>query len=45
MTEDSWEFGISGGMGYSFNENLSSEIRIDNFDNADNFSIGLQFEF
>jgi len=44
-TEDSWEFGLGVGAGYSFNSSTSLEASYEQFDGTDVLSIGLKFDF
>ncbi|MGL4939209.1 outer membrane protein [Shewanella sp.] len=44
-TEDSWEFGVGGGVGYRFSQVTSAELSYEQFDGIDVFSVGLKFNF
>lgn len=44
-TEDSWEFGIGGGLGYKFNESTSAEFMYEQWDGVDVLSFGVKFDF
>ncbi|MCW8833077.1 MAG: porin family protein [Colwellia sp.] len=44
-TEDSWEFGLGGGVGYKFNETTSAEFIYEQFDGTDVLSFGVKFDF
>ncbi len=45
VTDDSWELGIGGGAGYSFNKTTSAEVMYEYFDGTDAISLGLKFNF
>lgn len=45
VTEDSWEFGVGGGVGYRFTQLISAELSYEQFDGTDVFSVGLKFNF
>ena len=44
-TEDSWELGVGGGVGYNFTKTASAEVMYEQFDGTDVFSLGLKFNF
>lgn len=44
-TDDSWEFGLGVGAGYSFNSSTSLETSYEQFDGTDALSVGLKFNF
>lgn len=44
-TDDSWEFGVGGGVGYNFTKTASAEVMYEQFDGTDVFSLGLKFNF
>ncbi|MGL5358635.1 MAG: outer membrane protein [Shewanella sp.] len=44
-TEDSWEFGVGGGVGYRFSQVTSAELSYEQFDGVDVLSVGLKFNF
>lgn len=44
-TEDSWEFGVGGGIGYNFSKTTSAEVTYEQFDGTDAFSVGLKINF
>ena len=44
-TEDSWEFGLGGGVGYSLSATTSAEFIYEQFDGTDVVSFGLKFNF
>lgn len=44
-TEDSWEFGLGVGAGYSFTSSTSLEASYEQFDGTDVLSVGLNFDF
>ncbi|MGL4613904.1 MAG: outer membrane beta-barrel protein [Shewanella sp.] len=44
-TEDSWEFGVGGGIGYRFSPVTSAELSYEQFDGIDVLSVGLKFNF
>lgn len=45
VTEDSWEFGFGGGVGYKFNESTSAEFMYEQYDGVDVLSFGVKFDF
>lgn len=44
-TDDSWEFGFGGGVGYQFNESTSAELMYEQYDGTDVLSVGVKFDF
>jgi hypothetical protein len=44
-TEDSWEFGFGGGVGYKFNESTSAEFMYEQYDGVDILSFGVKLDF
>ncbi len=44
-TEDDWEFGLGGGLGYQFNEAAALEVSLEQFDGSDLLSLGIKFAF
>ncbi len=44
-TDDSWEFGFGGGVGYKFNETTSAEFMYEQYDGTDVLSLGVKFNF
>lgn len=44
-SDDSWEFGIGGGIGYQVIDKLSAELSYEQFDGTDTFGIGIKFDF
>lgn len=44
-SDDSWEFGVGGGLGYNFTQTVSAEVSYEQFDGTDVVSIGLKFGF
>ncbi|MDH1627182.1 outer membrane protein [Shewanella xiamenensis] len=44
-TEDSWEFGVGGGVGYRFSQLTSVELSYEQFDGVDVLSVGFKFHF
>lgn len=45
VTEDSWEFGFGGGIGYKFSHYFATEFSYEQFDGADMLSLGVKFSF
>lgn len=43
ITEDSWEFGFGGGIGYNLSKTASAEVMYEQFDGTDAVSFGLKF--
>lgn len=44
-SDDSWEFGVGGGVGYQFNKKVAAELRYEQFDGVDVLSFGVNFRF
>ncbi|XOV88908.1 MAG: outer membrane beta-barrel protein [Pseudomonadota bacterium] len=44
-SEDAWEFGLGGGMGYNFSDRLGAELGYESFDGTNVISAGLRFQF
>ncbi|MFY8273291.1 outer membrane protein [Pseudoalteromonas sp. SSDWG2] len=44
-TEDEWEFGLGGGLGYNFSNGVAAELSYEQFDGVDVVSFGLKFDF
>lgn len=45
VSEDSWEFGIGGGLGYQFTQKTAAEVSYEQFDGADVLSFSVKFAF
>lgn len=45
MTDDNWEFGIGGGVGYRLNKKISVEASYENYDDNDLLSVGFKYAF
>jgi len=43
VTDDSWEFGVGGGLGYKFSEVISAEFLYEQFDGTDVLGLGFKF--
>jgi len=44
-TDDEWEFGVGGGIGYNFADTTSAELSYEQYDGTNALSIGLKFDF
>ncbi len=44
-TEDEWEFGLGGGIGYNFSNNMAAELSYEQFDGVDVVSLAVKFDF
>lgn len=44
ITEDSWEFGLGVGLGYSFNNSTSIDFMYEQHDGTDAIGLGLKFD-
>ena len=44
-SEDEWEFGVGGGVGYKFSEKTSGELSYETYDGADVIGIAVKFSF
>lgn len=44
-SEDAWEFGVGGGLGYQVSDSTSAEISYETFDGTDFISAALRFAF
>lgn len=45
VSDDSWELGVGGGVGYQFNKTLAAELSYEQFDGTDMLSVGVKFNF
>jgi len=45
ISDDSWEFGFGGGVGYSFNKTIGVEAVYESFDGTDVMSLGLKYSY
>ncbi|WAJ69188.1 outer membrane beta-barrel protein [Catenovulum adriaticum] len=45
VTEDEWEFGLGGGIGYQMTDAMSAEFMYEQYDDADLMSFGVKFSF
>lgn len=45
VSEDSWEFGVGGGLGYHFTEKTAAEVSYEQFDGADVLNFSIKFAF
>ncbi len=44
-SEDSNEFGLGGGIGYSFNESISTELMFETYEDLNALTVGVKFSF
>ena len=44
-TDDEWEFGVGGGIGYNFGATTSAEFSYEQYDGIDAITLGLKFDF
>ncbi|MEM6514005.1 MAG: outer membrane beta-barrel protein [Pseudomonadota bacterium] len=44
-SEDDWEFGVGGGVGYKFSDKAWGELSYETYDGTDVFSIGFKVPF
>ncbi|WP_143870664.1 outer membrane beta-barrel protein [Catenovulum sediminis] len=44
-SEDEWEFGIGGGIGFDVNESTSAEFSYEHYDGTDALSVGIKVDF
>lgn len=44
-SEDEWEFGLGGGIGYQMTQAMSAEFMFEQYDDADLMSFGVKFAF
>ena len=44
-SDDSWELGFGGGVGYQFNESTSAEFIYEQYDGTDVLTLGVKVEF
>ncbi|WP_017444203.1 outer membrane beta-barrel protein [Gayadomonas joobiniege] len=44
-TEDDWEFGLGGGLGYNFSSQAAVEFQYEQYDGTDVLSFGLKVDF
>lgn len=44
-TDDEWEFGVGGGIGYNFGATTSAELSYEQYDGTDALTLGLKFDF
>ena len=45
VSEDDWEFGVGGGAGYKFTEQLWGELGYETYDGTDAWGIGFKYAF
>ncbi|MEO2266159.1 outer membrane beta-barrel protein [Pseudoalteromonas sp. YIC-656] len=45
LSEDEWEFGLGGGIGYNFSNNMAAELSYEQFDGVDVVSLAVKFDF
>jgi opacity protein-like surface antigen len=45
FSDDSWEFGIGAGVGYSLNKKVSVEASFEKYDGTDLLSVGFKYSF
>ena len=44
-SEDEWEFGLGGGVGYNFSNAMLAELSYEQFDGVDVVSLAVKFDF
>lgn len=45
VSDDNWEFGLGGGIGYQMTDAMSAEFMFEQYDEADLMSFGVKFAF
>lgn len=45
VSDDSWEFGFGGGLGYMFTPNFGTDFSYERIDDVDAWTLGLRFRF
>lgn len=43
--DDDWEFGIGGGLGYTFTDFIAAEVQYETYDETDVLSLNLRFSY